>query len=103
MRSLDVDPSPKFQSQEVGYPADVSVNWTFSGASPVVVELGVKSVRGGCSGIRSNAPMSLAEPCGRATPRWSVFGAVLSSPASIAGLPDFSACVSVGPPLSCKG
>ena len=37
--------------------------------------------------------------CGRATPRWSVSGHGLT-PASMARLPYWSACVSVGPPLS---
>ena len=53
--------------------------------------------------LDSYAPISLAAPWGRPTPRWSVFGAAASSPASMAGLPDSRAWVSVGPPLSCNG
>ncbi len=48
----------------------------------------------------SNAPMSHALPAGRATPRWSL--AEHPAPASTAGLPDCSARVSVGPPLSAR-
>ena len=62
------------------------------------------------SATNSNAPMSQAGPWGRDTPRWSVVSgspdASVQSPigtASIAGLLGSSACVSVGPPLSCKG
>src|SRR6476620_11194457 len=48
--------------------------------------------------------MSQCEPNGRVKPRWSIeFTSgpvqVVSSPASIAGLPSLSACVSLGPPL----
>jgi diketogulonate reductase-like aldo/keto reductase len=35
----------------------------------------------------STEPMSEAGPCGRLTPRWSRGGAVVTSPASMAGLP----------------
>ena len=58
---------------------------------------------GGGSAPNSNPPMSLATPCGRANPRWSVAGAMLSSPLSMAGLPASRAWVKVGPPLSSKG
>ena len=54
-------------------------------------------------GVNSKAPMSLAAPCGLAMPLWSVAGATLSSPASMAGLPAPSAWVWVGPVLSFSG
>ncbi len=68
-------------------------------------------------GEDSNAPMSqaavpLSSESGRVTPRWSVVTgwagdcwSVQSATGilSIAGLPDSSASVCVGPPLSCKG
>src|SRR5438067_2404759 len=44
--------------------------------------------------------MSQPAPCGRGTPRWSVGGQLASTAASMAGLPGWSAMVSVGPPLS---
>jgi len=48
----------------------------------------------------SKAPISQKSPWGRETPRWSSEGQPLLMPASIAGLPDKSACVGVCPPLS---
>ena len=55
----------------------------------------------------SNAPMSQAAPCGRATPRWSIVTGMPSASlqsktgiASMAGLPGKRAWVWVGPPLS---
>src|SRR5579884_379896 len=43
--------------------------------------------------------MSMAPCCGRASPRWSVVGALTLLPAPMAGLPDSKAIVGVGPPL----
>ncbi len=59
----------------------------------------------GVAGIssNSNAPMSGAEPCGRAIPRWSVVISASAVPASIATLPASKAIVSVEPPLFCNG
>ena len=52
----------------------------------------------------SNAPMSAVPPLnGRGRPRWSVAGAPVLVPASMAGLPKISATVGVGPPLSASG
>jgi hypothetical protein len=53
--------------------------------------------------LNSYAPMSMMPPTIRANPRWSVGGATRLSPALIAGLPQSSACVKVGPPLFCNG
>src|SRR5262249_10215936 len=56
-------------------------------------------------GYRSKAPMAgTASPFpspsrGRSPPRWSVAGAPVLSPRSMAGLPASRACVLVGPPL----
>src|SRR6266540_3660909 len=52
--------------------------------------------------LYSYAPMSIALPTTRAKPRWSVAGASVLSPALMAGLPQSSACVKVGPPLFCS-
>ena len=46
----------------------------------------------------SKAPTSTVPDCGRAMPRWSVAGAPLLFPASMAGLPGSRANVGVGPP-----
>ena len=55
----------------------------------------------------SNEPMSMRPLTTRSKPgpRWSKEGggAKFGSPASMAGLPGKSACVKVGPPLSCSG
>src|SRR5207249_8861195 len=51
----------------------------------------------------SYAPMSIIPPTIRANPRWSVAGASVLSPASMAGLPQSSAWVKVGPPLFWSG
>jgi hypothetical protein len=55
----------------------------------------------------SNEPMSMRPLTtrGKPGPRWSKLGggAKAGSPASMAGLPGKSACVKVGPPLSCRG
>src|SRR5688572_2621558 len=48
----------------------------------------------------SNAPMSTPAPEGRRKPRWSVGGAPIAVPKSIAGLPGSHAIVKVGPLLS---
>lgn len=48
----------------------------------------------------SKAPMSQPEPCGREMPRWSVAGGGQPTAASMAGLPEPSAWVCMGPPLS---
>src|SRR3954451_1445920 len=65
--------------------------------------VGWPSSRGGGADPSSKAPMSQAPPTGRANPRWSSAGQSTVVPASIAGLPASSACVSVGPPLSATG
>ena len=51
----------------------------------------------------SNAPMSQPPPAGRRAPRASVVGHTSAAPASIAGLPGFSATVWTGPPLFAGG
>src|SRR6185437_9602590 len=50
----------------------------------------------------SNAPMSQL-PLGRELPRWSWGGQLLVAGSPSAGLPDSSASVLVGPPLSNSG
>jgi hypothetical protein len=70
----------------------------------VPVGLGVGVEAGPCT---SNEPMSIRPLTNRAKPgpRWSKKGGgeKFGSPASMAGLPGNSACVNVGPPLSCNG
>src|SRR5581483_2216873 len=62
----------------------------------------------GATPANSNAPIShtaLLSPSpstGRGAPRWSVAGQYVVLPASIAGLLDKSAWVSVSPPLFCS-
>src|SRR3954468_2551616 len=41
----------------------------------------------------------MSQPPARPMPRWSIAGQASEVPASIAGLPAWGACVSVGPPL----
>jgi hypothetical protein len=48
----------------------------------------------------STEPTSYAKPCGRLTPRWSMLGAPLSVPLSIAALPAPGRWVGVNPPLT---
>src|SRR5439155_2991304 len=62
---------------------------------------------GGVFFLASYAPMSIRPPTisGRGKPRWSVAGPeeFLLLPLSMAKLSQSSACVKVGPPLSCSG
>jgi hypothetical protein len=79
----------------------------------VGVEVGVPVVVAVAVGVgvplscTSNEPMSIRPLTTRSkpAPRWSKLGGgvKLGSPASMAGLPGKSACVKVGPPLSCSG
>src|SRR5437764_1402338 len=83
---------------EVGVAVNVGVGVTLT----VTVAVGVGR---GC--WTSNEPISRRPFLTRSYPgpRWSSSGGPtkFGSPALIAGLPGNSACVSVGPPLSCKG
>src|SRR3954469_5858627 len=69
-------------------------------ASDVMPDVAPVTTSGGAN---SYAPMSHAEPLGRPNPGGSVSGQPLRSPASIAGLPDSRATVSVAPPLLTSG
>src|SRR6266704_4442716 len=72
----------------------------------VAVGVGV-SVGVGVGPWTSNEPLSIRPFTTRLNPgpRWSKKGGGVKfgAPASIAGLPGNSACVKVGPPLSCNG
>src|SRR2546425_5879930 len=85
-----------------------SVTWTDTVATKPVEELasnvaGVGQRTVGVVLLSSYAPMSITPRTIRGRPRWSVSGASVLSPASMAGLPQRSACVNVRPPLSCSG
>src|SRR6185312_1940144 len=64
-----------------------------------------QSLTGGAGVPDSNAPMSAAAPIarGKPEPRWSKKRPTAGRPASMATLPDASACVHVGPPWSASG
>src|SRR4051812_27379923 len=80
---------------------EVSVNVTFW---PTVTLVGLAvfaSERSAdCGAARSQAPISHAPSCGRVTSRWSSAGQSWPLNALSAGLPSWSACVFVWPPLS---
>src|SRR5204862_1228010 len=75
-------------------------------AQSMVIGAGQPMV-GGVLLLASYAPMSIRPPTlsGRGKPRWSVDGSTgyVLSPLSMAPLSQSSACVKVGPPLSCSG
>ena len=87
----------------VGVAAGVAVGVAVSVAVAVGVAVGV----GVPSVCTSNEPLSMRPFTTRLKPgpRWSKKGGGVKfgSPASMAGLPGNSACVKVGPPLSCNG
>jgi hypothetical protein len=95
----------------VAVAVDVGVEVTVDVAVGVAVDVGVGLAVGVGVGVpatcTSNEPMSMRPLTTRSKPgpRWSKLGGGTNagSPASMAGLPGKSACVKVGPPLSCRG
>jgi hypothetical protein len=92
----------------VGLTVGVGVGAGVAVGDGVGVAAGVGVGEGVAIGLcTSNEPMSIRPFTRRSNPgpRWSKKGGGVKfgSPASIAGLPRNSACVNVGPPLSCNG
>jgi hypothetical protein len=82
---------------EVGVGVEVAVwvaVWVGVGVSVgVAVRVGVTVAVAVGVGATSTEPTSNAAPCGRVTPRWSVEGAPLLVPLSIAALSACGRCV----------
>lgn len=88
-------------SVDVAVRVGVAVGVTVGLGVGVRVEVAVRVAVG--VGATSTEPTSNAVPCGRVTPRWSVEGAPLLVPLSIAGLSACGRCVCVDPPLLASG
>src|SRR6185436_4516876 len=72
-----------------------------AGVQPTLTEVGQVTI--GAELASSKLPVSITPLTTLGKPRWSVGGASVLSPASIAGLPQSKAWVKVGPPLSWSG
>jgi hypothetical protein len=61
-RTVEVPPSPKVHAQLVGVPVEVSVNWTASGAVPVVGDQVKLATGAGTGAVTTIVPVLVLDP-----------------------------------------